>query len=269
MIDFATVIFFSLLLGSILHWGAHFAGFFTPPLGFFTSSREKVLAPLYFLLFFLCYFLFPSISYQIFLHIGITLPAVYLFTLSSFASLFVLSLISLLFYFSLYPLERKSWFHPKDFLISLLCYALAFPIVTVISQLLILFIYVCFGTMGEDQIAVRYVRLALENPPSIYFLIISLCVFAPIIEEILFRGLLHRVLRSFFSFWTAAAISSASFAFVHFSFSQGYGNIPLLGSLITLSFYLSYLYERQKRILPCILLHSIFNLISAIHIINI
>ncbi len=268
MIDFAVIIFFSILIGSILHWGAKFAGFFTPPTGFVTSKREKVLGVLYLIAFFLAYSFFPSIFYQIIFLLGLASNPVIGFSITSFLSLLILSVMTLISYFSLNKEEKSAWFEPKDILTSLLSYALAFPSVTLISQALTLFIYVAFGTMGEDQVAVRYLKLAISNPPSVYFIIASLCLFAPIIEEILFRGFLHRILRGVFSFWPAAFISSLLFSAVHFSLSQGYGNIPLLGSLVVLSLYLSYLYERQKRIIPCILLHSIFNLISAIHIMN-
>lgn len=268
MIDFALNIFFSLLLGVILHWGAKFAGFFTTPPGFITTSREKILSSLYFIAFFIGYSLFPAMFYSLFNFLIKGVTPVLLFSICSTFSLLILSVICLSAYYSIYEKERKIWFQVKDLLMSLLTYALAFPSVNFISQCLLLFIYIVFGTLGEDQTAVRYLKLSLETPPSIYFIIFSVCVFAPIIEEILFRGFLHRILRSFFSFVPAALISSTLFSLVHFSLSQGLGNIPILGSLMTLSIYISYLYERQGRIFPCIILHGLFNLISTIHIMN-
>jgi membrane protease YdiL (CAAX protease family) len=268
MIDFSLNIFFSLLLGFILHWGALFAGFFTRPLGFTTTPREKILSSLYFTTFFIGYSLFPTMVYSLFNFLIKGVTPVLLFAICSTFSLLILAAICLSAYYSIYERERKNWFHVKDLLMSLLTYALAFPSVNFISQCLLLFIYLVFGTLGEDQTAVRYLKLSLETPPSFCFIIFSVCVFAPIIEEILFRGFLHRILRSFFSFIPAALISSILFSLVHFSLSQGLGNIPLLASLTILSIYISYLYERQGRIFPCIILHALFNLISTIHIMN-
>jgi membrane protease YdiL (CAAX protease family) len=58
--------------------------------------------------------------------------------------------------------------------------------------------------------------------------------------------------------WTPIILSSLLFAAAHF----GYGPEPI--PLFVLALILGYCYQRTHRILPCIIAHSLFNLISMI-----
>jgi membrane protease YdiL (CAAX protease family) len=76
---------------------------------------------------------------------------------------------------------------------------------------------------------------------------------APVFEELLFRGVLFKSLRRTVPFWAAACISSALFTALHFY---------IVGALMIfiLGFVSAYALERHKSIVPCIVMHIIWNL---------
>jgi uncharacterized protein len=151
----------------------------------------------------------------------------------------------------------------KDLLISAAAWVVSFPLVACVSQLLILFVYLVFHVYElPDQVAIKLMKLSFQQP--LYFLIngISVVVFAPFVEEILFRGFLQSYLRRYFGVFPAIAIASILFAFLHYSAQQKLGNIPLLGSLFVFSCFLGFIYERQRSLFAPIFLHAIFNTLS-------
>ncbi len=83
-------------------------------------------------------------------------------------------------------------------------------------------------------------------------------VFAPIAEELFFRGLLQSMFKRYFDGrpWPAVLATSAIFAAVHYSQPQA------VASLFLLSVGLGYNYERTGRLTGPILMHAIFNAVS-------
>ncbi len=140
---------------------------------------------------------------------------------------------------------------------------ISFPIVLIISNLLEQFILSIYGLLKlPEQDAVLLVRICKNSPPSIAMLALSIIILTPIIEEFLFRGLLQGYFRNFLSPWVSILLSSLFFTGLHFSFSQGLGNIPLLFSLYILSIFLGLAYEKRHSLSAPIILHSIFNFLS-------
>ncbi|MDP9383468.1 MAG: CPBP family intramembrane metalloprotease [Chloroflexota bacterium] len=84
------------------------------------------------------------------------------------------------------------------------------------------------------------------------WLLPALSVVAPLVEELVFRGLLYRYLRGRMSMWPAVLLSAALFAVAHV-----YRVIML--PLFIAGIALALLAERYKSILPTILLHALFN----------
>jgi len=89
---------------------------------------------------------------------------------------------------------------------------------------------------------------------------------APLVEEVLFRGMFQSALRQWLgSPWIAIVICSALFAAVHITTQKGpphlvgFENLP---PLFALSIVLGYTYERTGRLLPSIIIHMLFNGIS-------
>ncbi|SKC59434.1 hypothetical protein SAMN05216292_2353 [Caldicellulosiruptor bescii] len=99
---------------------------------------------------------------------------------------------------------------------------------------ILMFIYgVCYSLamlsfytfLGIDKINVERGEISLEIAKFIYsnklMGFLSICIIAPIIEEILFRGLIFRSLLKTNSLIMSVIISSAIFAFFHLNFKQG------------------------------------------------
>ncbi len=78
-------------------------------------------------------------------------------------------------------------------------------------------------------------------------------LWAPIFEEIAFRGVLYAGLRARFGVLRAALLSSLVFGFAH-SYDLG-GNL----AIASVGFIFALLYERSKSLLPCIFAHALFN----------
>lgn len=84
---------------------------------------------------------------------------------------------------------------------------------------------------------------------------VSAVVIAPVIEELLFRGVLFAGLAKRWPIWLAAVVSSSAFAVLHGQVNVGIYTF-ILGCL------LSWLYVRSGSLFPGILVHFINNLVA-------
>jgi membrane protease YdiL (CAAX protease family) len=87
---------------------------------------------------------------------------------------------------------------------------------------------------------------------------ILIVVFAPISEEIFFRGFMFGALRTRLSLWPAAAISASVFALLHLSS----GDLSIVPPLAVLGLLLAWLYEYSGSLGPPIALHMLNNAIA-------
>lgn len=83
-------------------------------------------------------------------------------------------------------------------------------------------------------------------------MIILTAVIVPIIEEVIFRGVIYRWLRRFSSMGMAIALSSLVFGMVH-------GITHLIPALTVLGLVLAWSYERTGSLWVPILIHGVFN----------
>ncbi len=95
-------------------------------------------------------------------------------------------------------------------------------------------------------------------------------VVAPVLEEVMFRGILQTALRRYAgSPWIGILLASVIFAAIHLSWDLGTGvvrgweNLP---PLFALAVALGYNYERSGRLWPCILMHMLFNGINLAYV---
>ena len=158
-----------------------------------------------------------------------------------------ISVVLLILYYAL-NLKNKFVFNKRDIKKTLKYFLVFLPIIFVISFLckLILFEY-------EEQKMVLEIKKNFYNNLFINFLLII--IVAPIIEEIVFRGLFYKTLKKFVPFIQASIISSLIFAIIH-------ENILSFTILFLFSLYLTWIYERTNSILYPILTHSIFNFLN-------
>ena len=85
-----------------------------------------------------------------------------------------------------------------------------------------------------------------------WLLIIGTVIFAPLLEEVFFRGFVFAGFRQRYGWQKGALISSAMFAIVHLQ--------PLaFPPLFLMGYILAFIYQRSNSIWPCIILHFVVN----------
>lgn len=110
-----------------------------------------------------------------------------------------------------------------------------------------------------QEIFDTYAELAeyLFNPNMAVINILSIGILAPIAEEMVFRGLVYRRMRDYFSVPAAVILSAAAFGIYH-------GNVVQAIYAGALGILLALLYERYKTIWAPILAHMAANIFSTI-----
>ncbi len=88
---------------------------------------------------------------------------------------------------------------------------------------------------------------------GLVFVIVSACLVAPLVEEILYRGILFRSLANRTGVLAAAALSSLVFATLHFYDAYG------LASVATFGFICALLYQSTGSLVDVVVLHMLYN----------
>ena len=88
---------------------------------------------------------------------------------------------------------------------------------------------------------------------------------APLIEEMIYRGLLYSALQRAIGRWFAIAVVASMFAGLHFY--QYRQNLGAILSISLLSFVLTYIRARTGRLLPCFVIHLVFNGVQSLIIV--
>ncbi len=88
---------------------------------------------------------------------------------------------------------------------------------------------------------------------------------APLIEEMIYRGLLYSALQRVIGRWFAIIVVAAMFAGLHvYQYRQ---NIGAILSISLLSLVLTYIRGRTGRLLPCFVIHLVFNGVQSLIIV--
>ena len=90
--------------------------------------------------------------------------------------------------------------------------------------------------------------------------LVEYVAFAPVFEELAFRGLLFAILRRKFRFLPAALMSASTFAIAH-----GYGLVGFI-SVLWSGLLWAWIYEKTGSLLPGILAHAINNLLVCLSV---
>lgn len=88
---------------------------------------------------------------------------------------------------------------------------------------------------------------------------------APLMEEMIYRGLLYSALQKISGQWAAVVIVSIMFAGLHVL--QYWPNAGVIGSITLLSIVLTVVRARTGRLLPCFVIHLVFNGVQSIIIV--
>ncbi len=102
-------------------------------------------------------------------------------------------------------------------------------------------------------------QLRIQQPGTLLWIVDALgaVIVAPLVEELLFRGILYGWLRTKYGLITSRIVSSLVFAFLH-------GSIAVLLQTFIVGFGLVLLYERTRTLAPCVVAHATGNLFAAI-----
>ncbi|MEM1058080.1 MAG: type II CAAX endopeptidase family protein [Verrucomicrobiota bacterium] len=94
--------------------------------------------------------------------------------------------------------------------------------------------------------------LETDDPDRLMGMLFVGVIFAPIMEEVLFRGLLQPMLKAALGLWPAVLLTSLIFAAIHF-------HLPAFTALFVLAVIMSLAYEYTGSVMVCILIHMFFN----------
>ena len=100
-----------------------------------------------------------------------------------------------------------------------------------------------------------YTEQLPQTPLAIVLAGITVVLIAPVAEEILFRGIIHRLAGRIWGSSAAAILSALAFALLH-------GEPWYLLALFGLGLLLSYIYEATGSLTPCCVTHGVHNGIS-------
>jgi membrane protease YdiL (CAAX protease family) len=119
-------------------------------------------------------------------------------------------------------------------------------------------LYMGLGALGvSSHWADGFLEEFLWGPPTAVVAgTLDGVVWAPIFEELAFRGLLYPTLRLRLPAWLAALLSAAIFAFAHGYGVQGFAAVTWSGMVWALG------YERTRSLLPGMLAHAGSNLLA-------
>ncbi|MDQ6788020.1 MAG: CPBP family intramembrane metalloprotease [Acidobacteriota bacterium] len=132
-------------------------------------------------------------------------------------------------------------------------------LLTVFFSLAYLLTYI-FGEQPND-----FTKM-LESSKTVVYLVVFLAIFsAPIVEEVIYRGVLYSAFQRRFGIRFGIFITTILFAGVHVF--QYYPSVAPIILIFLLSLTLTLIRAKTSSLLPCIAFHMIFNAISSIQII--
>lgn len=137
---------------------------------------------------------------------------------------------------------------------GVLAYLGAFPVVTVVAVLAGMFL----NAMQEKQSFQEVVRIVAgpdQTPALRVYLCLLAVIVAPVVEEMVFRGMALPVLTRYLGFPVAVAIVSAVFALMH-------GHIWSLAPLFAIAVAFSLAYTLTGSLRVPIVMHAIFNAVN-------
>ena len=157
-----------------------------------------------------------------------------------------LSIFLCLIYLVIVQKKYKFVLKKKEFFNVVICCILFVPIIFLIS-------------IVSKQILPEFTeQKQVQDLRASFFEIISrdgvmIILLAPIIEEVVFRGLFYAALKSYFPWIVSLIFSSVVFSLIH-------ENILAFTLLFSLSLLLTFIYELYGKLFYPILIHSCFNI---------
>jgi membrane protease YdiL (CAAX protease family) len=113
-----------------------------------------------------------------------------------------------------------------------------------------------FGHVEND-----FEKLVKSSRTAVYLVAILATFTAPLVEEVVYRGVLYSAFQRKFGFTLAVIVVTLLFTLVHVP-QYSLNNVPDYASVTTLLFLslaLTLVRAKTGNLLPCIVLHTIFN----------
>lgn len=132
--------------------------------------------------------------------------------------------------------------------------ATALAVILVIAAMAFNFVYATYiipGVGMQEEMA-KILASIPRTPVNIAAIFFAIAIAAPIVEELLFRGLLQNAVAKYVPFWAAILLSSFLFAVVHMQ-------LYAIPGLMSLSIAFGYLYHRTGSLRTNIILHMANN----------
>jgi membrane protease YdiL (CAAX protease family) len=137
--------------------------------------------------------------------------------------------------------------------------ATGLAILLVIAAMAFNFVYATYVIPGvgmQDDVAKMLASIA-RTPLNMAVMFFAIMIAAPVVEELLFRGLLQNALAKYVPVWGAILLSSFLFALVHLQ-------LYAIPALMSLSIAFGYLYHRTGSLRTNIILHIANNVFALV-----
>lgn len=175
---------------------------------------------------------------------------------------FLANLILLLpCFFLSYPLlKNETEWNNKRMFTSLFYLIISLLVLNILFSVLLNFFNIPIDSSNQTGLN----QISDDNP---LLFIVMVSFMGPLLEEIVFRGVIFRGMREHFHFIPSALFSSLLFGFMHVSAAVFTGNIMEIVYIFLyggIGFIFCLMYEYNKTIFASIYLHSIYNFISTI-----
>jgi membrane protease YdiL (CAAX protease family) len=136
-------------------------------------------------------------------------------------------------------------------------FLIALPVITLVNVLWLGLLQLV-GAPAEQQDLLRLFT-ETDSIPLLVILVTLATLVAPVAEELLFRAMLFRYLRTRIPRWVALLLPGVIFAALHVNWMTGDG-LASFAPLVMLAVVFSLAYERTGRIGTVIVAHAFFNL---------
>jgi membrane protease YdiL (CAAX protease family) len=153
-----------------------------------------------------------------------------------------------LMYFGIYFQDEKKLLKVNKLKDSVVSFILFIPLLFLISFI----IQNILPEYKQQEIVLNFKSNLLKDKA----LLLHVLIIAPVVEEIIFRGYIYRILKTKIPIIFAIIISSTLFSLIHY-------NVLSFILLFVLSIFLTYIYERNGSIMCPIIIHSLFNLMMS------
>lgn len=191
--------------------------------------------------------LFAPLLYKLFLSMEVKEPKLLASGWWVFISFGIATLITLFLIRKdkkfLHPLNGKKLSLPKSFGWGIVGFFLVF-----FGQGVAAYIELALGVEPGSENTAAFIEIARSVP----FAIFSIVIFAPILEEIIFRRIIFGSLLPKTNFFVAAMVSAIVFAIIHFDFTH------ILLYAVS-GFIFAFIYYKTKRIIASIISHMMLN----------